>query len=230
VIKEPNQVHTKLVFTNEPVDAKLRSAIRACDKQAIRHSGLWLNLFGFGQFRKPQLVFAFALIIAAIMTGAHWAIQREQIKSSELAQLNYTQTDIPAMPSPTLDVSRSIPPPEKKAPVKTRRSSLVSFVVVPPAGVIRGPNIIPSVQTVSADPRSRVHLTFILPPDGKAGMYTIRLVDPYDKTLFETKAVSSRDRTVKLVVKPRTLSPGMHTFKLSSGESTVYYYLEIREK
>jgi hypothetical protein len=232
-IKESGQVHTKLTLINETENATSENALEPYDKQAIRQKGLWLNFFQFRQSMMARPAFAFALILVITAAGAVWKIQPERTESLELARLNYTQPDIPTMPSPTRDASQPIPSPEETTPVKSRRPSVVSIALTPLADEVRSTSSTlraPRVQTVSLDRRSPLHLTFKLPEYSEAGLYTIRHVTPQNKTLFTTRTVSSRGKTVRLIVKPGTLSPGSHTFELSLGESAVYYYLRVNKK
>lgn len=247
VIEEPGRFHTTVAFTaeNQNDDAQLMSSASVRETRTKTRDpespprSLWgyipVMLF---QPRMSRLAFASAMMIT-VLTFALITLQTDrhgnlQTPTLGLAYKEARNEDIASAPNTSVAESQPTPQSQKRRLLsRNSRPAIATTLVLLPYSAVRGPNttLTSPVPRAVVKPDSNIHLSFRLPKDSEAGMYSIRMVDPYDNTLYETQARSSDGKTLRIVPPAKTFPRGNHTFRVSSKNQVPFYYsLEVTAK
>jgi hypothetical protein len=245
VIEEPGRFHTTVAFTaeNQNDDAQLMSSasVRETRTKTRDPESPPRNLWGYipvmlFQPRISRLVFASAMMIT-VLAFAFFTLQTTKygdLKTPSLALANKDAQDeyIGSAPIPLVAESHIIPQSGKNRVLsRNSRPAMATTLTLLPYSALRGPNTAVPSAAAFIESDKIIRLAFRLPEDSQAGTYSIRIVDPYDNTLYETQVRSSDGTTLRITLPAKMMARGHHTFSVSSGARVpVYYSLEVTAK
>lgn len=134
-----------------------------------------------------------------------------------------------SMRPPSASLVPKANPPDRRP--RRRSSPLIASLKIELEGYTRGSSGLPERQGVEINPpNSLIRLTIVLPPYSDAGVYRIRLEDPFGKVLWQSDSIMSEGKTLTAHIDARWLSGLTGRISVSHENEVIGYYPIVIKK
>lgn len=127
---------------------------------------------------------------------------------------------------PSVSLTPKVHPPARGS--RRQPSPLIASLKIELEENIRGSSKLPKREGVP--PNSLIQLTIVLPTYSEAGVYRIRLEDPFSKVLWESNSITSDGQTLTARIDTRWLSGTKGRISVSHEREVIGYCSIVKKK